>query len=227
MTAWVDYDRHARTCPRDDVWGQVRRTVRGRAVGPEQIDMIVAAVLEQLDLQAADTMLDLACGNGALTSRFHDLCKRSLGVDISPFLIDVANERFRRPDYTFVVQDATAFVLGATEPEAFSKALCYGSLPYLHDLSVARLLRGLHRRFEGVGRVLLGNLPDPARAASFYRGRATPPLRTAQSDLGVWRSPAEIAALAGPGWSMTVTTMPADFFASHYRFDILLERRSS
>jgi cyclopropane fatty-acyl-phospholipid synthase-like methyltransferase len=221
--SWVDYDTHARTCPRDDLWGQVRRTVRGRAVDPAQIDLIVAAILDQLQPEPDDTLLDLACGNGALTARLQPHCRASLGVDVSPHLIGIAQERFARPQHGFLVDDASEFAELHAAPERFSTALCYGSLSYLSDPAVARLLRALHARFPNLRRVMLGNLPDPARAGAFYAG-AVPDLREPRSDLGVWRTADELAHLAGPGWSLGTRVMPASFFASHYRFDALLAR---
>src|SRR5947209_7479077 len=139
--SWVDYDTHARLCARDDVWAQVRRTVRGRPVDPAQIDLIVDAILDQLELGQADTLLDLACGNGALTARLQPHCRASLGVDVSSYLIGIAQERFARRQHAFLLDDACAFTELHAAPEGFTKALCYGSLPYLSDAEVARTLR--------------------------------------------------------------------------------------
>ena len=224
MTAWVDYDRHARTCARDDLWGQVRRTVRGRPVGPDQVDLIVDTVLWQLELRPHDVLLDLACGNGALTARLHTACAGSVGVDVSPYLIEVARERFEDGAHRFIVGDAAAHVEITADRARFTKALCYGSLSYLDDDAVTRMLRGLHQRFPNVGRVLLGNLPDPDRVQDFHLDAPCPDLAEPRSAIGVWRSAATVAALAGPGWTVRATVMPAAFFAAHYRFDILLER---
>ncbi len=222
--SWVDYDTHARSCPRTDVWAQVRRTVRGRAVDSTQIDLIVQTILDQLQLAPADTLLDLACGNGALTARLHRHCRASLGVDLSPYLIEVAQELFASSQHGFLVGEACEFAEMHAAPERFTKALCYGSLSYLSDAAVARLLRALHLRFPALRRVMLGNLPDPERAPAFY-GATVPGLREPRSDLGVWRSAEELARLAGPGWTVSTQIMPSGFFAAHYRFDALLVRR--
>lgn len=224
MMGWVDYDTHARTRPRDDLWGQVRRTVGGRPVPPGQIDMIVAAIVRQLDLQPGDVLLDLACGNGALGSRLQPFCAASLGVDMSEYLVGVAQERFSGPLHEFVVGDAATFCEQAPSPARFTKALCYGSLSYFTDADVRRLLHGLASRFPGLERVLLGNLPDLARVGLFRRPGALLPLREVQSDLGMWRTAGEIEGLALPEWRVTVSTMPPEFHAAHYRFDALLVR---
>lgn len=221
--AWVDYDTHARSRPREDVWGQVRRTVRGKPVEPAQIDLIVQAMADTLALRPDDVLLDLASGNGALTSRMHPRCAGSTGVDISPYLVSVAQERFARPDHDFAVSDVAAYAAAEPHPGRFTKALCYGSLSYFSDEAVADLLRSLRGRFTGLTRLVVGNLPDPAHATAFYGRGNVPDLREPRSDIGVWRSPADLAHLAGPGWRVSTSTMPEAFYAASYRFDALLE----
>ena len=243
LTKWVNYDTHAKSRPRSDFWGQVRRTVQGRPVPEMQIDLIVAAVIASLGLGPDDVLLDLACGNGALSDRLFERCAGGVGVDVSEYLIGVAQEYFATPSRQYVMADVADWVETAADPGRFTKAVCYGSFSYLPDDTAARMLRGLQRRFPRIGCVLLGNLPDPARAGRFYRtgsdagrrtGRTpdmatpdlgTPNLRAPESDLGVWRDEAEITALAGPGWQVATRPMPPEFFAAHYRYDALLVRR--
>ena len=221
---WTDYDQHARTRPRDDLWGQVRRTVGGKPVPDAQIAMIIAAVKRQLCLEPADTVLDLACGNGALSHQLFSTCAASVGVDISEYLIGVAVERFQTQHHRFVVDDATTYVEQAPDTARFTKVLCYGSFAYFSDQQALRLLRALQTRFPRVTHVVLGNLPDPARATEFYRMEPAPDLHAPQSAIGSWRDMAQIHSLAGPGWQLDASVMPEPFFARHYRFDLLLRR---
>jgi len=222
---WIDYDTHARTRRRDDLWGQVRRTVRGQPVADSDIAMIVGAIRRHLALEPGAVLLDLACGNGALTARLHPHVSASLGVDISGYLIDIARERFASARHGFLQQDAADYAETASDPARFTTALCYGSLPYLDDGAARRLFRALHNRFPAVQRVMLGNLPDPSRTESFYTG-PRPDLQQPRSDIGVWRSPARLANLAGAGWRLETSIMPPAFFAAHYRYDALLLRAS-
>lgn len=231
---WVNYDTHAKGRPRTDFWGQVRRTVHGRPVPEKQIDLIVAAVIASLGLGPDDVLLDLACGNGALSDRLFERCAGGVGVDASEYLIGVAQEFFATPSRDYVMADVADWVEVVADPSRFTKAVCYGSFSYLPDDTAARMLRGLQRRFPRIGCVLLGNLPDPARAGRFYgagrrTGRTlkltTPNLRAPESDLGVWRDEAEIAALAGPGWQVAAQPMPPEFYAAYYRYNAILVRR--
>lgn len=52
-----------------------------------------------------DIVLDLGCGAGRTTLPIHDLAREVIGTDISPPLIDMANEKY--PDIEFKVMDAS------------------------------------------------------------------------------------------------------------------------
>src|SRR5690242_18345517 len=124
----LDYDAWARLVPADDLWGQVRRTVRGKPLPDEQIRMIVDTIVARLALEPADTLLDLACGNGALAQLLFPSCGHYLGSDLSEYLISVAKSRFESAPRRRFLQAAAAEHVGTeAEPQRFTKALCYGS----------------------------------------------------------------------------------------------------
>src|SRR5579863_3993990 len=70
----ANYDAHARTVAPNGYWQQVRRTVNGKPISETQIMLIVKAITIGLSLNTADIVLDLACGNGALSSYLFDEC---------------------------------------------------------------------------------------------------------------------------------------------------------
>jgi cyclopropane fatty-acyl-phospholipid synthase-like methyltransferase len=223
-----DYKEYPKTLDRDDLWGQVRRTVNGKPVPQEQIAMIVQAIRNELQLCTDDVVLDLACGNGALASHLIDDCGLIHGVDWSEYLIEVANSRFALPDKTtFLVDDAAHYVENEPDPGRFTKVLCYGSFSFFTEEDAVRVLTGLARRFVNVKRIFIGNLPDAARADRFYpTGRDyREELRNHTAAIGVWRSKAELRELArATGWEPKILVMPEAFYASHYRFDAILTR---
>jgi hypothetical protein len=223
-----DYKEYPKTLDRDDLWGQVRRTVNGKPVSEEQIAMIVAAIRRGLQLHADDVLLDLACGNGALSSYLTNDCAAIHGVDWSEYLIAIAESRFTASGkMAFLVDDAARYVENEPAPGRFTKALCYGSFSFFSEAGAFTVLAGLNRRFTAVSRVFVGNLPNAARAAAFF-----PPGKDYESELkdhtaaiGVWRSDAELRELARvTGWKLEISMMPQSFYASHYRFDAILTR---
>lgn len=225
-----DHDEYARTRPSDDFWGQVRRTVKGKPVPDEQINMIIEAIGSALGLQPEDRLLDMACGNGALAARLFGSCCAYFGIDFSEHLISVAKKNFEiQPRYQFKHQEVLEYVRTEADPGRFSKAVCYGSFSYFPAATASEVLHTLHEKFVGVQAIFIGNLPDKELASAFY---PTPPdtkeLSDAESQIGIWRSRDEFTALAtDAGWNVKILGMPAGFYASHYRYDALLSRRSS
>ena len=222
-----DYDTYSRSCAPNDFCGQVRRTVRGVPVSEDQINMIVDAIRSALKLKPSDTLLDIACGNGALSHLVFDSCARYLGVDLSEHLISIAKENFESmPNYEFMQQGAAEYVRLESQPERFSKVLCYGSFPYFSAADAGEVLRTLSEKFRNVENVFIGNLPDKDRAEEFYkRPPNTDELADCYSQIGIWRTRDEFVRLAeDAGWKVKCSTMPADFYSSYYRYDALLSR---
>lgn len=210
-----------------DFWRQIKRTVNGEPVSEEQIAMIVQAIDEALLLGPDDRLLDLACGNGALSQYFFGKCEDFLGVDISAVLIEVAQRYFERPGRKFLLSDVADYILNECQPEHFTKVLCYGSFSYFTEESARLVLTRLSNDFCNVQRVFIGNLPDLRLQHLFYRdGRDHGlELKSADSLIGIWRSEEEFRQLAADcGWQAHISRMPQAFYASHYRYDVLLTR---
>ena len=221
-----DYKEYPKTLDPDDVWGQVRRTVFGKPVSDEQIALIVDAIRSGLQLAKPACLLDLACGNGALSKYFFDECASFLGVDYSEYLISVAKRKFESlPDYTFSCSDVASYVQGERHPERFTHALCYGSFAFFPAEDAATALRILRQRFTNVQRLYIGNLPDRDLAASFFPSGKdyAADLDQHASQIGIWRSRQQMTELANEtGWDIEFRSMPESFFAAHYRYDVVL-----
>jgi SAM-dependent methyltransferase len=221
------YRDHPQTCDPEDFWGQVKRTVNGKPVPQEQIDMIVAAVCDGLKLARDDVLLDLCCGNGALTTYFFQRCAGGLGVDYSDYLIEVARRNFAsKPGEEFRVEDVVSFAKTFSHPERFTKAVCYGSFQYLPKEDAAELLCLLHARFAGLRTVFVGNVPDRQRAADFLGdGLGNTDLDSYETPIGIWRSREEFLQLgATGGWRASFRQMPQEYYGAPYRYDAVLTR---
>lgn len=222
-----DYKEYPKTLPADDLWGQVRRTAYGKPVSEDQIQMMVDAIIAGLQLQPASVLLDIGCGNAALTARLFAHFDQCLGVDFSEYLISVANTRFAGPRRAFICSDVVEYAAQEADPLRFDRALCYGMFAYLSDVSAQQLLFSLHERFLNVSSVFIGSLPDPDRAANFFKDGipAASELNNHQSQIGIWRSRARIATLAeAAGWRARVQDLHPDFYQAHYRYNAILER---
>ena len=227
----ANYDAHARTVPADAYWNQVRRTVNGKPVSEAQISLIVNAIMARLSLTASDVVLDLACGNGALSSYLFDKCAGLVGVDISPYLIEVARNVFARPPkYRFDQGDVVSYVMHQQDTAIFTKALIYSGLQYFPKSDVILIFKSLIERFKNIQRVFIGNVPNKRQAERFFRDQPAPEaeLNDHEARIGLWYLPEELEALASScGWRASVSYMPAEFYLSNYRFDVTLERPRS
>lgn len=222
------YKDYPKTCSPDDFWGQVKRTVNGTPVSQDQIDMIVDAVVAGLELNRNDTLLDLCCGNGALSTLLFKHCKGGLGVDFSEYLISIANKYFADPpNQTYILQDVVGFCENPITPDRFSKMVCYGSFSYLEKDSAEKLLFLLKNNFPNLLRVFIGNYPDKDLLAEFYCGRPFAPgiENDPDSPIGIWRTQEEFVSLAERcGWQATFHKMPSQYYAAHYRYDVILSK---
>lgn len=213
-------------CDPKDFWGQIKRTVNGRPVPEEQIQMIIDSIFQSLDMNSTDTLLDLGCGNGALAERLFSKMKAYRGVDFSDYLIEVAKNNFEKfPDYTFEVAEMLAFLRADKLSHLPTKVLIYGCFSYLSRDSSKEVLALLFSKYLNVQKVFIGNLPDKAKSEDFFKDRPQLNLDDPQSPIGVWRTVQEFKALAeSVGWTAVVHFMPSSFYSAHYRYDIILQR---
>lgn len=220
------YKEHPKTCEDDDFWGQVKRTVNGKAVSQDQIDLIVDAIVQGLDLKQQDTLLDLCCGNGALSSLLFDRCYGGLGVDFSEHLISIANKYFSKPtSQSYVLQDVVDFCESPINPEAFSKAICYGSFSFIEHNRAESMLCLLKSNFPNIERIFIGNCPDKDLMEEFLGDRQLEPGAECNPDtpIGIWRTGEEFIEMANRcGWNALIHKMPKQYYAAHYRYDVIL-----
>lgn len=222
------YKEHPKTCDPKDFWGQVKRTVNGKPVSQQQIDMIVDASVSGLNLIDSDVLLDICCGNGALTDLLFEQCNGGLGVDFSEYLISVAKSNFASGKLRqYVLSDVVDFCLAPSNSQRFTKALCYGSFSYLEDHQAKKILQALYENFPNIERIFIGNLPDRNLIKQFFGDNKMEAgiEHKADSAIGIWRTKEEFLSIVrNDCWKVEFSTMPESYYASHYRYDVTLIR---
>ena len=95
------------------------------------------------------------------------------------------------------------------------------------DPEAAELLRLVRDQFANIRVIFIGNIPDRDRRKTFYTS-VTPgeqELNDPETAIGIWRTKSAVQRLAAQtGWDVRLSDMPAEFYASSYRFDALLTR---
>jgi cyclopropane fatty-acyl-phospholipid synthase-like methyltransferase len=224
---WL-YKEYPKTCATDDFWGQVKRTIKGKPVSHDQINMIVNAVIAALQFRREDVLLDLGCGNGALSRHFFPYIGGMLGVDFSTYLIGIAKANFEQPpSFRFIEDDIVSFVGKEGAPEIFTKALCYGTFAYLSHGGAKDLLEIMNQHFINIEMFFIGAIPDKEKIEEFYPSGTdySALVDDNRSPIGIWRSRGEMQRLAAEtGWVAEIRVMPTSFYAAHYRYDVLLRR---
>lgn len=219
-----DYTQRPRQFERDDFWRQVRRTINGQPVDESQIRLIVAQIVSVLDLRpATDHLLDIGCGNGALSARLEPHVARLHGIDYSEYLIGVALEYFSSEKLTFEQRKVEHIIL-QDEYKTFNKVLLYGVASFLSDDALQGLVAWYFKNNNGA--MLLGNSRDRGRAFEFYgREPSAVELDDTASSMGKWRERAWFEKLADEqGVKVTFFKMPMEFYAAKYYFDVLLSK---
>lgn len=123
-----------------------------------------------LELPPGERILDIACGSGWLSEYFARLGYDVTGLDISPELIAIADERVRKVPYAvdnetplrcrFRVHDVESGPL----PEQFDAAVCYDAMHHLDDERAAVCNFAAMLRRGGMLFILEGDRPPPNSA---------------------------------------------------------------
>jgi SAM-dependent methyltransferase len=226
----IDYETAARASDPKDFQSQVLRTPRGRPVQQEQVDMIIESIVRCLNIASADIVLDLCCGNGAITDPILALCQGGVGVDRSDYLIEIAKENFeRKADRLYYLSDVLEYLKTTEDTNRITKVMCYGAFQYLNEAKAAESLLVIRNRFPNVERFFIGNLPDLARADIFWREHfgtqswGLHDLKRNDTHFGIWRTRHEFTQLAAAcGWAVEISQMPSDYYGASFRYDATL-----
>jgi predicted O-methyltransferase YrrM/SAM-dependent methyltransferase len=228
---WGRYNRHiewyaerVKANP-DNLWGQVGSSERGHAY-ENRIGQTIQSILNGLQLQESDVLLDLGCGNGALTDRIFDHCAGGLGVDLCDALIEVARAKFEQPSRQYMLADLCGYAATEPRPARFTKGLCHSAFQYLWPDDASRLLGLLRDRFQHLQRLFVGGLPDRDKIEVFLDG-GQPPADYAdnpESNLGIWYTRDGFVELGDKcGWDVVIGEPPP--WDARFRFEAVLVRR--
>ena len=191
----------------------------------DQIEIIVNQICSILNLEEEDKLLDIGCGNGALSSLIAPKVKQCTGIDPSEYLIDIANENFAKCNVCFQIMDTNSLIK-RPRINGYNKCLMYGVSSFLDDEEISSFIDWF---FSGnKSSLMLGNVRDRALAKEFYGKEPNlNELNDCGSSMGKWRTQKWFMSLANKkGLHVKIHKMPENFYAEKYYFDVLLTHDS-
>ncbi len=199
-------------------------------------DQIAEDIKEKLRFEKNDVVLDVCCGNVALTKRIAPLCKKIHGVDFSATLLKTAEKIIIEEGISNLETHLSdAMKIDELFPAGtFDKAYCYFSFQYFSPEKRELLLEKLLRVTKPGGIIFIGDIPDKTRMWSFYetkfkfyRERISHILKgkEGECDLGWWVYPQEIQAWgAKHKLNVSILKQSEKLPHAHYRFDVLIQK---
>lgn len=130
-------------------------------------DEIINKILDRAEVFEDVTVLDVACGTGAL---FQDYINRNvktvMGVDISPVMIEYARKKASDPRIRLVVGDIEETAIS----ERFDRCVVYNAFPHFSD--PVRLIGALADRLKPHGRLTIAHSMSRAALDRHHTGLA-------------------------------------------------------
>lgn len=212
-----------------DLMRQVGRTTAGGSLSPSILAAIALDIDQKLVLTAGDNLLDVCCGNGALTSILASKCRRAVGIDISQAHIEIAYREFCGTNLRYYQGDAGE--LSKVVPGVYTKILLYFSFQYFDTFRKGQqAIREMLAVLAPGGSILIGDVPELARLGCYYKSL---PRRVAyrllqfigRSKMGKFWSYKQIDRICRAlNVRATRLAQPTHLPYAHYRCDFLIRR---
>ncbi len=210
---------------------QVGKTQNGQPISPEQFEIILKSIENGLALKPTDTVLDLCCGNGLITSRIAAKSSAIVGVDFSEPLLRVANRDHCASNAQYFQRSALESLMVAGEDlPLFDKVYMYEALQHFKRQDLGVILRNILEVSSHNVVVLLASIPDKSRLWKFYntpRRRLDYVVRKirGREAIGTWWTREYIEQTCQKlGLRCDYIQQEHSLYTSHYRFNIRIAR---
>lgn len=207
----------------------------GRRGEHYNFETIANNIIEKFQVEKEDAVLDLCCGNAALTKFIARSCKKIHGVDHSEMLIATAKKLKAKENITNLqLHQSSAFLIDKIFSENFfDKSFCYFSFQYFKRKERAKLLEKISFVTKHNGWIFLGDIPDKSRMKNYYESKKNfyrekisrlIKLKEGECFLGWWIEPKEILDWCGKNnLKASVIPQSENLPHAHYRFDVLIK----
>ncbi|MBI2513169.1 MAG: class I SAM-dependent methyltransferase [Opitutae bacterium] len=221
---WHD---HARQNRRADPMTRVMRTRDGQPISAIQWKREANHILRVAGVRSTDRVLELCCGNGALTEELALRCQSVVAVDYVSALVAELREK-SLPNVSCRCADARQLTFSS---EAFDVVLVCAGIQYFTDTEAAKFVLDAFRWLKPGGRICLVDVPDNRKLWRYVRSNEKRRLYfgrilAGRQLVGTWYDERWFLNLADyVGYrSAKIIRQPSYMMNHFYRFDLLLKK---
>lgn len=197
-------------------------------------EKIAADIISKVGFKNNDVVLDICCGNAAVTRFVAKICKEIHGVDFSYQLIDSAKRLKDKENlFNFHLHLSDALNIDKLFREnTFDKSYCYFSFQYFSRKKRKLLLGKLSQVTKPGGIIFIGDVPDKTKRWNFYKTRVKfyrekishlIRFKDGECDLGWWIEPKEITDWCNKRKLGVKIIQQENLPHAYYRFDVLIQ----
>ncbi len=206
---------------------QVLRTLNKQPIDAERWARTLRFIENALQLNAGDSTLDLACGNGLITRMLAERCRSVTAVDISSDLLAEIDASWH-----LKIRKLQMDIRDCAFPAAsFDKIVLYAGLQYLNDQEALILWEKAYSWLRPGGIFFLGDVPDRGLMWEFFNTEEREHIyftrmKAGEPIVGNWYNRDFLFKLARYVGFAKVRVIPQERYMiySKFRFDLLAKK---
>lgn len=223
------YSSRVSQADRNKFLWQVGKTIDGKEVSEDQLDIIVNTIRAKLKLGHDDSVLDVGCGNGLITKIIAGRVKDVVGIELTPELFDIAREYNQLGNISYINNDIL-YMSPADFSSKISKVYLYEVLQHMDYPNVYALINMFTEILNKDSVVFIGGILDEEKKWQFidsYERRCSylSALINKEDALGIWFHQDYLRCI-GEDLGFNVECFPQEraLYTSGYRFDCVLRK---
>ncbi|MHA1757629.1 MAG: class I SAM-dependent methyltransferase [Promethearchaeota archaeon] len=232
MPDWkIFFEDYVKKRKNKDLLTQVGKTVGGVPIKNKQFEALILDISEKLNLNKNDILLDLCCGNGVVTEKFSEKCKKIIGLEFSETLINIAKKKCTKQNITYVNMDIRSLnKLKMELKNKISKVLLYDALAYFNPKELYDLLIILKSFCQKNTIMLIGSVLDKDLLWNYFNTTRRKinyilkiKLLKKKVGLGKWWKKSEIEKICEQlSLKYEFLSQDPNLHTAHYRYDVLI-----
>lgn len=224
---WKEYWNSEAISKQQNLQVQVGRTVKGIPINVEDWKKTVQFIIDNLSLSKNDTLVDLCCGNGVLSTPFSQIVQHVISVDFSEkLLLSLKNQKITNID--IICEDALEYQYPKCKVD---KIILYFAIQHFQLKDAFALLQNMYNGLNENGIAYIGEIPDINCIWEFfytpeYRNQYFESILKDKPIIGTWfEKKMLIYFCKNIGFrEVSIISQPHFMPNSHYRFDLLLKK---